>query len=260
MAAVDDIKSSLDLSQIAQFLGTDEQTANEAIDQALAQLVGAMDSNAADANAAVGLSRAALNDHLDGSAYGDSIDINNVDSTDGEKIVNHVFSPTQIQSLGSGMGGNLLRRLLPLLAPIVMGYVASKLQEKMSGGGRAQAPAPTPQQQGGGLGDILGDLLGGGGGRGQQGGASGGGLGDILGDLLGGGAAQPQQRAETSRTGAPSSGGTGGFNAPQGSDGGLRMDPGTSGSAPQQQGQSPLGGGAGDLLGGLLKEILIGRR
>ena len=34
MAAVDDIKSSLDLSQIAQYLGTDEQTANEAVDQA----------------------------------------------------------------------------------------------------------------------------------------------------------------------------------------------------------------------------------
>lgn len=221
MAAVDDIKSSLDLSQIAQYLGTDEQTANEAVDQALAQLVGAMDDNATDAASAVGLSRAALNDHLEGSAFGDSIDINAVDAADGEKIVSHVFSPTQIQSLGSGMGGNLLRRLLPLLAPLVMGYLASKLQEKMGGGGRAQAPS-----QGGGLGDILGDLLGGG---------------------------APQQPTQ-----APSSGGTGGFQAPT-SDGGLRIDPGTS--APRQsQPQSPMGGGAGDLLGGLLKEILIGRR
>lgn len=221
MAAVDDIKSSLDLSQIAQYLGTDEQTADEAVDQALAQLVGAMDDNATDAASAVGLSRAALNDHLEGSAFGDSIDINAVDAADGEKIVSHVFSPTQIQSLGSGMGGNLLRRLLPLLAPLVMGYLASKLQEKMGGGGRAQAPS-----QGGGLGDILGDLLGGG---------------------------APQQPTQ-----APSSGGTGGFQAPT-SDGGLRIDPGTS--APRQsQPQSPMGGGAGDLLGGLLKEILIGRR
>ncbi|WP_220492372.1 DUF937 domain-containing protein [Propioniciclava sp. MC1683] len=245
MAAVDDIKSSLDLSQIAQYLGTDEQTANEAVDQALAQLVGAMDDNATDAASAVGLSRAALNDHLEGSAFGDSIDINAVDAADGEKIVSHVFSPTQIQSLGPGMGGNLLRRLLPLLAPLVMGYLASKLQEKMGGGGRAQAPS-----QGGGLGDILGDLLGGGAPQ-QQSGSAGGGLGDILGDLLGGGA--PQQPTQ-----APSSGGTGGFQAPT-SDGGLRIDPGTS--APRQsQPQSPMGGGAGDLLGGLLKEILIGRR
>lgn len=251
MAAVDDIKSSLDLSQIAQFLGTDEQTANEAVDQALSQLVGAMDTNASDAASAVGLSRAALNDHLQGSAYGDSVDINNVDEADGEKIVNHLMSDNQIQQFSGGTGGNLLRRLLPILAPIVMGYVASKLQEKMSGGGRAQAPAPT--QQGGGLGDILGDLLGGGS---QQGGASGGGLGDILGDLLGGGSApqQPQQPTQT-----PSSGG-GGFQAPSSGDGGLRMDPGTSSTPRQPQAQSPMGGGAGDLLGGLLKDILGGGR
>ncbi len=251
MAAVDDIKSSLDLSQIAQFLGTDEQTANEAVDQALAQLVGAMDNNVTDADGAVGLTRAALKDHAQSAAYGDSIDINNVDEADGEKIVNHVFADSQIQQFTGGAGGGLLRKLLPLLAPIVMGYVASKLQEKMSGGGRAQAPAP---QQGGGLGDILGDLLGGGGG--QQGRSSGGGLGDILGDLLGGGAPQQTQQPQQ-RTQAPSGGG---FQAPQ-ADGGLRMDPGTPSGAPQGQAQSPMGGaGAGDLLGGLLKEILIGRR
>ena len=247
MAAADDIKSTLDLSQIAQYLGTDEQTASEAVDQALSQLVGAMDDNVGSVDGAVGFTRAALKDHAQGSAYGDSVDINDVDAADGEKIVNHVFTPTQIQQFG-GVGGGLLGRLLPLLAPLVMGYVASKLQEKMSGGGRAQAPAPAPQQTGGGLGDVLGDLLGGG----SQG-SSGGGLGDILGDLLGGGGAAPQQRTQT-----PSSGGTGGFQAPSGADGGLRMDPGSS-STPRTP-QAPAGGGAGDLLGGLLKEILIGRR
>ncbi|HHU40268.1 MAG TPA: DUF937 domain-containing protein [Propionibacterium sp.] len=247
MAAVDDIKSTLDMSQIAQFLGTDEQTASATVDRALNQLVGAMDNNVNDVDGAVGLTRAALTDHAQSSAYGDSVDINNVDAADGEKIVSHVFSPNQIQQFGgSGAGGNLLRRLLPLLAPIVMGYLASKLQEKMGGGGRAQAPAP---QQGGGLGDILGDLLGGG----VQGQTSGGGLGDILGDLLGGGGAAPQQRTQ-----APSSGATGGFQAPA-SDGGLRMDPGSSQTAPRTP-QAPAGGGAGDLLGGLLKDILIGRR
>lgn len=251
MAAVDAIKSTLDLSQIAQFLGTDEQTASSAVDQALNQLIGAMGSNVSAADGAVGFTRAALKDHGEGSAFGENVDINDVDAADGEKIVSHVFSADQIQQFsGSGVGGDLLRRLLPLLAPLVMGYVASKLQEKISGG-RAQAPAPTPQQGGGGLGDILGDLLGGG-----RGGSSGGGLGDILGDLLGGGTApqQPQQRTQT-----PSSGGTGGFQAPRPGDGGLRMDPG-SGSAPAPTPSQAPAGGAGDLLGGLLKEILLGRR
>ena len=246
MAAVDDIKSSLDLSQIAQFLGTDERTANEAVDQALSQLVGSMGTTATDAPSAVGLSRAALNDHLDSPAYGDSIDINNVDSADGEKIVNHIFSGQEIQSLSGGTDGSLLRRLLPILAPIVMGYLASKLQERM-GGGRAQAP----QSGGGGLGDILGDLLGGG--APQGGSTGGGGFGDILGDLLGGGSA-PQQQAPAPQ--APSA--DRGFQVPGAGDGGLRMDPGTSSSTTPEQRQAPAGGG--DLLGGLLQDILFGGR
>lgn len=248
MAAVDDIRSTLDVSQIAQFLGTDEQTAEQAVDQALNQLVGSMGGNATDPQVAVDLSRAALNDHVGSPAYGDTIDINNVDTNDGEKIVNHVFSGQQVQTLGGGAAGGLLQRLLPLLAPIVMGYLASKLQERMGGGARA------PQQQaGGGLGDILGDLLGGGSAQRQSGG---GGFGDILGDLLGGGSA-PQQQAPTPQ--APA-GADRGFKVPTPGtgDGTLRMDPGTpSAQAPQQQAPA---GGAGDLLGGLLQDILLGGR
>jgi hypothetical protein len=248
MAAVDDIKSSLDLSQIAQFLGTDEQTANDAVDQALTQLVGSMGNNAADVQGAVGLSRAALQDHAAGNAYGDSIDINNVDAADGQKIVNHVFSGQDIQNFSGGAGGGLLQKLLPILAPIVMGYLASKLQERMGGGARA------PQSGGGGLGDILGDLLGGGSAPQQQP-QSGGGLGDILGDLLGGGSA-PQQQAPAPQ--APA--GDRGFQVPgTGSGDGLRMDPGTPTTPSAQQRQAPAGG-AGDLLGGLLQDILLGGR
>jgi hypothetical protein len=74
-------------------------------------------------------------------------------------------------------------KLLPILAPIVMAYLAKRL------GGGAAAGA----QQQGGIGDLLGSILGGMGGqqgRPQQGGQQQGGLGDMLngplGDLLGG--------------------------------------------------------------------------
>ncbi|MDO5535635.1 MAG: DUF937 domain-containing protein [Propionibacteriaceae bacterium] len=243
MAAVDDIKSRLDLSQIAQTLGTDEQTANQAVDQALAQLVGGLGTNATDADSAVGLSRAALNDHA-GTTLGDRVDINDVDTADGEKIIHHVFSDNQIQSLSSAQGGNLLRKLLPILAPIVMGYLASKLQERMGSPRGPQAD----QSGGGGLGDILGDLLGGG--RSSQQQSGGGGLGDILGDLLGGGSQAPQQTPQ-----APTSGDRG-FNVPGGSGGELRMDPGTPSDPAPQQGR-PAGGGD---LGGILQDILFGGR
>lgn len=248
MSAVADIKSSLDLSQVAQFLGTDEQTAATAVDQALTQLVGAMDANAGDAARAAGLTKAALGDHLTGSSWSDQVDINDVDASDGEKIVSHVLSPTQIQSLSSGSGGSLLQRLLPILAPLVMGYLASKLQERM--GGATQKTAQ--EQSGGGLDDLLGGLLGGSG--------SGGGLGDLLGGLFGGSGQQTSQEQATTTTqqtsaSATQSGGTGGFTVPTSQDSGLRMD--TTGSSTTTSASTS---GAGDLLGGLLQEILLGRR
>ena len=77
----------------------------------------------------------------------------------------------QLGNVGGAGGEGLISKLLPLLAPIVMSYLAKKL----GGGGADQAG-------GGGLGDLLGGILGG-----QAGGAAGGGLGDLLGGLLGGG-------------------------------------------------------------------------
>ena len=182
MSAVSDIKSQLDLAQVAQLLGTDEATAGQAVDQALESLVGTMDANVGDPAQALGLTRA-LGDHVDASG---EVDLAQVDTADGEKIVGHVYSNDQIQALSNGAGGSLIRKLLPILAPLVMGYLASKLDAYMRGqtGGAAPAPSAPAQEPSGGLGDILGGMLGGG--QGSAGGA--GGLGDILGGILGGGA------------------------------------------------------------------------
>jgi hypothetical protein len=126
-----------------------------------------------------------------------------VDTADGEKIVSHVFGDQQDQvasqlagaaNLG-GTGGDLVRRLLPILAPIIMSYLAKKILGGQQGGGQA-SPLPGGTGDGGAgaggidLGSILGGILGGaagGGGQGQ------GGLGDILGGILGGGRPQGGQ-------------------------------------------------------------------
>ncbi len=72
---------------------------------------------------------------------------------------------------GLGGGSDLFKSLLPMLAPIVMGFLG-----KQAAGSAASAQGA---DAGGGLGDLVGGLLGGG--------EGGGGLGDMLGGLLGGG-------------------------------------------------------------------------
>ena len=99
---------------------------------------------------------------------------------------------------GGGMSP-MMMALLGLLAykAIKGGGLENMLRGATGGGTQPQAPAQPGNAGGGGLGDILGGLLGGGGAAGRPsggglgdilGGAAGGGLGGILGGLLGGNA------------------------------------------------------------------------
>jgi hypothetical protein len=176
MSAVDDILSRIPLADLAARLGVDESTAEQAARQALPALLGGMQANATDPRGAASLA-SALQQHDDGLVDG-GVDLRQVDEGDGDKIVGHVFGGQReqvVQQLGNAPGPasqDLIAKLLPILAPIVMSWLVKKL----GGGGHAG---------GGRLGDLLGSVLGGAGGK--QGGMLGGGLGDLLGDLLGGG-------------------------------------------------------------------------
>ncbi len=88
----------------------------------------------------------------------------------------------------SGVSADILKKMLPILAMVVAGYLAKQ------GGGEAQG--------GGGLGGGLGGLIGGMMGGGQAGGA--GGLGGMLGQVLGGG-----QQAAPAQSGGGMLGGLG---------------------------------------------------
>jgi hypothetical protein len=112
---------------------------------------------------------------------------------DGNAILGHVFGSKDV-SRGvasqaadlSGVGSAILKKMLPVIAAMVMGALA----KRMTGGARR---APSQAGRGGSLGGVLGDILGGGAGPQQRaprpgGGSQGdGGLADILGDILGGG-------------------------------------------------------------------------
>ena len=195
MSAVDDIVAGIPMDQLAAQLGVDEATAEQATRQAIPALLGGMQANTADPAGATSLA-GALGDHpselIDGG-----VDLQQVDTNDGQKIVGNIFGPNQDQvarTLGGNLGGQaggLIKRLLPILAPIVLAY----LSKRLTGG----------QQQGGGQDNPLGSILGGsasgsanplndllssmlgGSTAGAGGQSSGGSILDVLGGLLGGG-------------------------------------------------------------------------
>ncbi len=172
MSVVDDLLTQIPMGQLAGRLGVDEQTAEQATRQALPALLGGLHANAQDPGGAQSLSQA-IGQHDNGLLDG-GLDIDQVDPADGDRIVQNVFGDARgqvVNQLGGAGGSDLVAKLLPMLAPIVMSYLAKRL-----GGGGAGTAAP--EAGAGGLGDVLGSVLGGAG-------QGGGGLGDLLGGLLG---------------------------------------------------------------------------
>jgi hypothetical protein len=183
-------------------LGADEGEVNSAIQTLVPLLLGGLQQNAQDPGTASSIENAASTHAASGLLDG-GVSVEQVDENDGSKAISKIFGGNDTGQVaaalsGGGAGRNeLIQKLLPILAPIVLAYIGKQLTKGGSGGA---APAePQAQSSGGGLGDVLGSILGGGGGGGNnplgsilgsvlgggQGGA-GGALGDILGGLLGG--------------------------------------------------------------------------
>jgi hypothetical protein len=200
MASIDDLLSQLPIDRIAAMLGVDEATAASATQAAVPALVQGMEANAQDEQRAASLAQAIAQHAQRLKARGGEPDVDTVDTDDGARIVNHVFGDNEDQVVnqlgGLGGGSGLFKKLLPLLAPLVMGFLAKQASNR---GSESSSSLQDDDGDGGGLGDLLGGVLGGGGGGlggmlggllggGADGGGGGsGGLGDLLGGLLGGG-------------------------------------------------------------------------
>ena len=212
--AVDEILSSLDIDQMAQYVGAEPAQVEQAVATALPALFGGLNANAADTS---GLSSilSAVSQH-DASLLDGGVDLGQVDTQDGAAIAQHIFGDNtdavynQLgqSSAAGGLSSGLFRKLIPLLAPIVMSYLVKQMTQRTGGSTGSSGSS------GGGLGDILGQVLGGGSGgsSGQSQQSSGGGLGDILGQVLGGGSSQgsaqneqvvPQQAQAPQSSGQP---------------------------------------------------------
>lgn len=178
---VDDLMAQLQgapLQQMAQQLGASPAQTQDAVGAALPLLLGALGRNAAQPQGAMDLFGALQRNHSGGADLGGLLGSllgggagGGGGQQDGAAILGHIFGGNQQRAeagLGqaTGLGANA-GQLLQMLAPIVMSFLAQRMQ---SGGMDA-----------GGLGQVLGQVLGQERARVQQQGGLGGGL---LGSLL----------------------------------------------------------------------------
>ena len=212
MSAVDDILGALPAQQISQQVGASPDEVRTAAAAVLPALLGGLQANAGDP-AGAGSILQALGQHDDDLLTGGA-DLSAIDEQDGSAIASHIFGDQQDEVAnrlgglpavgGTGAGGDLVKKLLPILAPMVLSWLANKVLKGGGGTASAQPAGPTPSLPGGGGGstpgsleDMLKDVLGGavsGGSGGSSAGAEasagfdpGSIIGDVLGGILGGG-------------------------------------------------------------------------
>jgi hypothetical protein len=95
MAHIDELRQQLPIADLAARLGVDETTASQAVNQAIPALLGGLRANAEDPAGAESIADA-LQQH-DPSLVEGGVNLDDVDESDGEKIVGHVFGAKKEQ-------------------------------------------------------------------------------------------------------------------------------------------------------------------
>jgi hypothetical protein len=175
MAQYDDLLAQIPIGDIAKQLGIDEDVAEDAVKQVLPGLVGGLKANA-DEGGQASLEKA-LQKHQGAKLRG----VSDVDTADGEKIVKHVFGDKEDAVVSTLAGSSaksevtdvIIKKVLPIVAPIVLAWLAHKIL----GGASESSPKGPPSSA---PGAIPSGLLGGGSSKSSNSG------GPDLGDLLGG--------------------------------------------------------------------------
>ncbi|CAN5260008.1 hypothetical protein BH11ACT5_BH11ACT5_19380 [soil metagenome] len=182
MSDFDGLLELIPVGDIAKQLGVPEDVAEAAVKQAIPAIIGGMAANAKDSDGAQSLEKA-LSKHATSTSGKKVSSVKDIDTSDGEKIVNNVFGVKKnevaaaVADTSKGdVTKDLIAKLLPIIAPIVIAFVAKQFlgQKEEAPAAKEEAPASS-----GGIGDLLGGLLGSSGGQEI--------IGSVLGGLLGGG-------------------------------------------------------------------------
>lgn len=177
--ALDDILKQVPIDDIAEKLGVSRDEAKVAVEQGGAVLLGGLAKNAETDEGSAAIQNA-LKKHVGGAG---ASKVDDIDQADGDKIVSHILGSKKTEvtkelTESKATPGIDFGKLLPILAPIVMGLIANASKDKT-------AKADAGAESSGGIGDLIGGILGGGNNSGSSGS---GGIGDVIGGLFGGGA------------------------------------------------------------------------
>lgn len=200
MAGLDELFAQIPVADIASKIGADQGEVDNAIKALVPALVGGLAENVQSNEIDSSKLESAVAEQGASGLLDGGVNVDQVDEKQGDHLVATLFGGNDSDAVASALagtgagGGDLIKKLLPILAPIVLAYIGKQLT-------KGSAPAqqqPQAQSAGGGLGDILGSILGGasGGGGGNNplgsilgsviGGGQGNAIGEILGGLLGG--------------------------------------------------------------------------
>jgi hypothetical protein len=127
VSALDDILGALPADAISQQVGASPDDVRAAAAAVLPALLGGLQANASDPSGADSILEA-LGQHQDDLLSGGA-DLSAINESDGQAITNHIFGDREEDVVnrlgevpamgGSGMGGALVKKLLPILAPMV---------------------------------------------------------------------------------------------------------------------------------------------
>lgn len=154
MSISSEILSDLPIDQLAEQVGASPEETEAAVRSVVPALLGGMEANIQDPGG-----QSALLDAL-GSHVDAPMSLSDVDTNDGEKIAQHVFGNQQdavVNQLGGlpGTSSDIVRKLLPIIAPLVISYLAKRVM----GGSSTQAGGPLGGANGGSNADILSQIL-----------------------------------------------------------------------------------------------------
>lgn len=182
MAGLDDLINQIPVADIASKLGADQGEVSQAIATLVPTLLGTLQENVQADDIDSSKLESVVVAEGESDLLTGGVNVDQLDEGQGNQMIASLFGGNDTNQVASALsgagapGGDLIKRLLPMLAPIVLAYVGKQFAQKSAGGAQAQA-------SGGGIGDVLGSILGGAAGGGGGNNA----LGSILGSVLGGG-------------------------------------------------------------------------